>query len=146
MAKTYKVWIEIEEYDDETDEYTSMDWIGPDGMEFDTQEEAKANARAAQAVLVGEDVCVHDHIVMDITSGRQEGGGMKYTVLLMYPDYANDDGTKVFLSHVVAGNPKEASVVARKQAVREFEETECYEPNDFAVLLTIEGHHFDVNN
>lgn len=42
--KTYKVWIEIEEYDDETDESTDHDPGFSSSAEFDTLEEAEAFA------------------------------------------------------------------------------------------------------
>lgn len=44
MAKTYKVWIEVEEYDDETDEYTDVVLDFGSEEEFDTEEEAVAYA------------------------------------------------------------------------------------------------------
>jgi len=42
--KTYKVWIEIEEYDDETDTYEDMDSPFDGEATFDTEEEAQAYA------------------------------------------------------------------------------------------------------
>ena len=42
MAKTYRVWIEVEEYDDETDEYSNV-YLDPEfEKSFDTEEEAIA--------------------------------------------------------------------------------------------------------
>ena len=40
MAKTYRVWIEVEEYDDETDEYTDVVLDFGSEEVFDTEEEA----------------------------------------------------------------------------------------------------------
>ena len=40
MAKTYRVWIEVEEYDDETDEYTDVDLDFGSEEVFNTEEEA----------------------------------------------------------------------------------------------------------
>ncbi len=44
MAKTYKVWIEVEEYDDETDEYSDVYLDFGSEESFDTEEEAIAYA------------------------------------------------------------------------------------------------------
>ena len=43
MAKTFRLWIEIEEYDDETDEYRQPFQPVPMGK-FNTPEEAVENA------------------------------------------------------------------------------------------------------
>lgn len=44
MAKTYRVWIEVEEHDDETDEYTDVYLDFGSEAVFDTEEEAIAYA------------------------------------------------------------------------------------------------------
>lgn len=50
MAKEYKVWIEIEEYDDETDHYDDLDApFGPTAT-FATDEEALAFAERLHAI------------------------------------------------------------------------------------------------
>ena len=60
MAKTYKIWLEIEEYDDETDEYTDMTDALPfsSTVECNTLEEAIKKATSMHTaegnVLVDE--------------------------------------------------------------------------------------------
>ena len=44
MAKTYRVWIEVEEHDDETDEYTDVYLDFGSEEVFETEEEAVAYA------------------------------------------------------------------------------------------------------
>lgn len=39
MAKEYRVWIEVEEYNSETDKFTTILQLGCD--DFDTEQEAK---------------------------------------------------------------------------------------------------------
>lgn len=46
MAKTYRVWIEVEEHDDETDEYTDVMLDFGSEQIFDSEEEAIAYAEA----------------------------------------------------------------------------------------------------
>ena len=40
-----------------------------------------------------------------------------YTVLLLYPDYLNDNGDETYLAHVEAAGPHEAVAAARQEAV-----------------------------
>lgn len=44
MATTYKVWLEIEEYDDETDEHLTLDFDLSSTAEFATYDDASAFA------------------------------------------------------------------------------------------------------
>ena len=44
MAKTYKVWIQVEEYDDATDEYSDVYLDRGSEESFDTAEDAIAYA------------------------------------------------------------------------------------------------------
>ena len=39
-----------------------------------------------------------------------------YTVLLLYPDYLNDNGDETYLAHVEAADPREAVTAARLAA------------------------------
>ncbi len=70
-----------------------------------------------------------------------EDGEKPYSVLLLYPDYANDGGKETFYAFVKARDPIEAVLLAQRRAlaVNEWEETE---PEDFAPLLVTEGHHY----
>ena len=68
-------------------------------------------------------------------------GNKPYSVLLLYPDYANDNGTETYYAFVDAPDAIEAVALAQRQAVAANEWVEC-EPDDFAPLLVTEGHHF----
>ena len=62
-----------------------------------------------------------------------------YSVLLLYPDYANDSGTETFYAFVEAPDPIEAVAVAQRQAAAA--QSVGYEPDGFAPLLVTQGHH-----
>lgn len=67
-----------------------------------------------------------------------------YSVLVLYPDYANDSGKETYYAFVEAPDAIEAVAVARREAVAAQEENaENYEPDEFAPLLVTEGHHRD---
>lgn len=66
--------------------------------------------------------------------------GKPYSVLLLYPDYANDSGYETFYAFVTACDPLDAVAVARRQAVAVNDCVEI-EPDDFHPLLVTEGHH-----
>jgi hypothetical protein len=66
-----------------------------------------------------------------------------YSVLLLYPDDVNDSGTETYYAFVEAPDAIEAVAVARREAVAAQVEGVEYEPDDFAPLLVIAGHHFD---
>jgi hypothetical protein len=63
-----------------------------------------------------------------------------YSVLLLYPDYANDSGTETYYAFVEAPDQIEAVALAQRQAIAA---NDCIEPepDDFAPLLVTEGHH-----
>jgi hypothetical protein len=66
-----------------------------------------------------------------------------YSVLLFYPDHVNDDGTETYYAWVEAPDPIAAVAEARRQALAANEWTEeDVDPDDFAPLLVIEGHHY----
>ena len=63
-----------------------------------------------------------------------------YSVLLLYPDYANDSGNETYYALVEAPDPNEAVAEARRQAVAAQDGIEI-EPDDFHPLLVTPGHH-----
>ena len=63
-----------------------------------------------------------------------------YSVLLLYPDYANNTGNETYYALVEAVGPNEAVAVARRQAVAAQDGIEI-EPDDFIPLLVTPGHH-----
>jgi hypothetical protein len=67
-------------------------------------------------------------------------GKKPYSVLLLYPDYANDGGTETYYAFVEAPDQIEAVALAQRQAVAANECVEI-EPDDFAPLLVTQGHH-----
>ncbi len=63
-----------------------------------------------------------------------------YSVLLLYPDYANDSGAETYYAFVEASDPIDAVAAAKRQAVTPQEGVDI-EPDDFAPLLVTQGHH-----
>lgn len=63
-----------------------------------------------------------------------------FSVLLLYPDYANDGGSETYYAFVEATDPIEAIALAQRQAAAAQDGIEI-EPNDFAPLLLTLGHH-----
>ena len=61
-----------------------------------------------------------------------------YSVLLLYPDYANDSGTETYYAFVEASDPIAAIAVAQRQAANGGEDID---PDDYAPLLVTQGHH-----
>lgn len=57
--KRYRVWIEIEEHDDETDEYQTCDAPGASLAEYNTLEEAYAHAEKLTAGIPSDDVLAY---------------------------------------------------------------------------------------
>lgn len=73
---------------------------------------------------------------------------MKFTVLLLYPDYlANDYPNETYRVWVEAETPKQAAAEARKQAIEayinEYGKDNPPDPVDFAVIFLTPGHIFD---
>jgi hypothetical protein len=63
-----------------------------------------------------------------------------YSVLLLYPDYADDTGYETYYALVEAADPDEAVAVAQREAVAAQDGIEI-EPDDFHPLLVTPGHH-----
>ena len=74
------------------------------------------------------------------TAACPPGGDEYNSVLLLYPDYANDSGTETYYAFVEAADPIAAVAQAQRQAVAAQEGVEI-EPEDFAPLLVTQGHH-----
>lgn len=68
-------------------------------------------------------------------------GSKPYSVLLLYPDYANDGGTETYYAFVAASDPLEAVALAQRQAAAAQEGVDI-EPDDFAPLLVTQGHRY----
>jgi hypothetical protein len=64
-----------------------------------------------------------------------------YSVLLLYPDYANDGGAETYYAFVKAADPIEAVTVARRQALAALDGV-IFPPDDFLPLLVTEGHNY----
>jgi hypothetical protein len=50
MAKTYKVWVEVEEYDEDTGDGETLDMAGASVAQFKDVDEAMAFAERLQAI------------------------------------------------------------------------------------------------
>ena len=75
----------------------------------------------------------------DITDNRRAGSS-PYSVLLLYPDYANDSGTETYYALVKAADPDDATELAQRQAAASQDGVEM-QPEDFMPLLVTKGHH-----
>ena len=64
-----------------------------------------------------------------------------YSVLLLYPDYANVSGTETFYVFVEAVDPIEAVTLAQRDAVAS-QDGVAADPEDFAPLLVTPGHNY----
>jgi hypothetical protein len=64
-----------------------------------------------------------------------------YSVLLLYPDHANDGGTETYYAFVEAPDPLAAIAIAQQRALSTNEWNDV-DPNDFAPLLVTQGHHY----
>ena len=64
-----------------------------------------------------------------------------YSVLLLYPDYANDSGTETYYAFVEATDPIEAVAQAQREALM-VQDGMGGDPEDFAPLLVTPGHHY----
>ena len=63
-----------------------------------------------------------------------------YSVLLLYPDYANDSGTETYYAFVEASDQIAAVSVAQRKAVAA-QSVEIDDPADVAPLLVTQGRH-----
>lgn len=69
---------------------------------------------------------------------------MKFSVLLLYPDYlATQYGEETYFTHVGAATVAEATQAARAEAV-DGQQCSC-DPADFVPLLVVKGWHKDLN-
>jgi hypothetical protein len=64
-----------------------------------------------------------------------------YSVLLLYPDYANDGGTETYYAFVSAADSVEAVAQAQQQAATAQVGVDI-ESDDFVPLLVTQGHHY----
>lgn len=75
---------------------------------------------------------------------------MKYTVLLLYPDYATDNfGQDTYMTCVEAESVASAQVLAQQECAGGYGDSiglgdGDQRPDDFAVLMVIEGDHQDI--
>ncbi len=97
-------------------------------------------AEAARACQSAVELATAGGPPWDVTDG-QAVAIKPWSVLLLYPDYANDSGTETYYAFVEASDPIDAIACARRQA-SEAQEGIDIEPDDFAALLVTEGHHY----
>jgi hypothetical protein len=73
---------------------------------------------------------------------------MKYTVLLLYPDYATGNfGEDTYMTCVEAESVASAQVLAQQECASNYGESvgePDQRPYDFGVLMVIEGDHQDI--
>ena len=73
------------------------------------------------------------------TEPLTEAAPKPYSVLLLYPDYANDSGTETYYVFVTATDPIDAGEVAKRHAAAA--QDAAIDPDDFALLLVTQGHN-----
>jgi hypothetical protein len=76
-----------------------------------------------------------------IPTARSDSARKPYSVLLLYPEYANDSGTETYYAFVEALDPIEAVAMAQRAAVTTQQGMDG-DPEDFAALLVTPGHHY----
>jgi hypothetical protein len=74
-------------------------------------------------------------------SDTPDPANKSYSVLLFYPNYANDTGTETYYAFVEAPDAIEAIAMAQRQAFAA-QAGAIFPPDDFAPLLVTEGHHY----
>jgi hypothetical protein len=103
-----------------------------DGEEEVTSRIAAAKAAVAEAEASG---------IASSPPSSSDPAKKPFSVLLLYPDDANDDGKETYYVWVQAPNPTAAIVDAQRQALATNEWTDR-DPADFMPLLVTEGHHY----
>ncbi len=69
---------------------------------------------------------------------------MKYTVLLLYPDYmAETFGQETYMTTVTADNVTQAKRLAQEEVAAE---NKAENPDDFLVLCVLAGEHDDIKD
>ncbi len=76
-----------------------------------------------------------------VPTDGSDSGKKPYSVLLLYPDYANDSGTETYYAFVEALDPIEAVAVAQREAVTAQDGLDV-DSEDFAPLLVTPGHNY----
>jgi hypothetical protein len=70
-----------------------------------------------------------------------DSGTKPYSVLLLYPDYADDTGYETYYAFVEASDAIDAVAVAQRQAVAA-QVVDIDDPTDFHPLLVTPGHNY----
>ncbi len=96
----------------------------------------KATEAARTAVAMATDASTP----WDTTDDRPAAASSPYSVLLLYPDYANDSGTETYYAFVNATSQIKAVTLAQGKAATAQDGVEM-EPDDFVPLLVTQGHH-----
>jgi hypothetical protein len=95
-------------------------------------------AEAARACQSAVELATAGSPPWDVTD-VQAVGSKPWSVLLLYPDHANDSGTETYFAFVEASDPIAAVARAQRQAA-EAQEGIDIEPDDFVPLLVTQGH------
>jgi hypothetical protein len=78
--------------------------------------------------------------VMGRIAARDRGAN-PYSVLLLYPEYANDTGYETYYAFVEAPGPAEAVAAARRKALAA-QDGVVFPPDDFLPLLVTAGYNY----
>jgi hypothetical protein len=85
--------------------------------------------------------CCFHGIAGDFRIDRAAKPLLPYSVLLLYPDYISQGDHETYFAHVDAANPVQAIQAARQMAAAAQKPAAVYDPDDFASLICIAGHH-----
>jgi len=107
--------------DDGTEDYGYSEW----------EDEAYCECRA----------CHFHGIAGDFRTDSPAKPLLPYSVLLLYPDYMTGSDRETYFAHVKAENPAQAVQAARAMATAAQEPDTVSDPDDFAPLMCLAGHH-----
>lgn len=68
----------------------------------------------------------------------------KFTVILLYPDYATDNYGETWCGSVEAANAFEAVGVAQNQVIKDNQQIEFNDPDDLLPVSVFAGEHDDL--
>jgi len=68
---------------------------------------------------------------------------MKFTVLLLYPDFLDEERVQTYMTHVEADSVAEAQTKAQRELTSLYDDDDS-DLLDYEVLLVIAGEHQDI--
>ena len=91
--------------------------------------------------LTSAPLCPLRGAILQCELNKRTGSNFKFSVLLLYPDYADGTGYETYYAFVEASDAIEAVAVAQRKASAAQDGMDI-EPDDFLPLLVTPGHHY----